>query len=68
MPDSKRNRNSTKGSEEESRQGNKKNQYKKLPDDEKNPAESISTADDTANGKYSRTRKRKEEIDNDETR
>jgi hypothetical protein len=72
MPDSKRNRNSQKGNEEENRTGsNKKEQrgHHKLPDDpSNNPAESISTADDTANGKYSRTNKRDEDVDNDDTR
>jgi hypothetical protein len=68
MPGSKSNRNSNKGSEEDSRKGKPKDQYQKMPDDKNNPAESISTADDTANWKYSRTRNHKEEIDNGETR
>ena len=43
--------------------------YTKLPDDIKNdPAESTSTRGDTANGKYSRTNKRDDKVDNDDTR
>ena len=63
MPDSNRNRNSLKGNEEEDRTGTKRETgYRKLPDDPNNPSdESISTADDTAKGKYSRVNIRKEE-------
>jgi hypothetical protein len=69
MPDNKRNRNSQKGSEKENRTGSKGQQYQKLPDNPENdPDESISTADNTANGKYSRTGKRDDEINNEETR
>ena len=72
MPNSDRNRNSQKGNENESRTGNKKKEkegYKKLPDNPKNaPDKSISTADNTASGIYSRTNKRDEDIDNDDTR
>lgn len=65
-----RNRNSEKDSDKKSSTGKKDNAgYKKLPDNPKNrPDESISTRDDTANGKYSRTGKRDEDIDNDNTR
>lgn len=42
---------------------------KKLPDNPRNdPEESISTAGDTSDGKYSNTDKRDDEIDNDDTR
>jgi len=72
MPGNNRNRKSIKGNENESRTGNKKKEkegYKKLPDNPKNsPDESISTRDDTANGIYSRTGKRDEDIDNKKTR
>lgn len=69
MPNSKRNWNSNKGTDEESRTGKPKNWYQKLRDDPlNNPAKSVSTDNNTADGKYSRTRKRDEEIDNDETR
>ncbi len=40
----------------------------KLPDNPSNGAESVSSAGHTANGKYSRTNVRDEEIDNDEVR
>ena len=67
-----RNRNSEKGNDTENRTGKnlqKDTHYRKLPDDNSNdPAESISTRGDTSNGKYSRTNKRDEEIDNDDTR
>lgn len=67
MPDSKRNRNGEKGNDIENRTGNNpttKEGYKKLPDNTVNPAdESISTKGDTANPKYSRTAKRKEDIE-----
>ena len=42
--------------------------YKKLPDDPANSGESISTADNIANGKYSKTAVRKEDKDFDTTR
>jgi hypothetical protein len=67
-----RNRNSEKGNDTENRRGKnlqKDTGYTKLPDDTTNdPAESISTRGDTATGKYSRTSKRDDEIDNDDTR
>jgi hypothetical protein len=72
MPDSNRNRNSTKSNDQENRTGKNKQQdtgYRKLPDNPNNRSdESISTADNTANGKYSRTKVRDEDIDNDNTR
>jgi hypothetical protein len=67
-----RNRNSEKGNDTENRRGKnlqKDTHYKKLADDNSNESgESISTRGDTANGKYSRTNKRDDEIDNDDTR
>ena len=71
MADSNRNRNSKKGSEKETRKGtgeeNRGN--RKLPDNRENASdESISTRGDTANGKYSRTGIRDEDIVNDDTR
>jgi hypothetical protein len=70
MPNSNRNKNSIKGNEEEDRTGAKKQTgYRKLPDDPSNPPDkSMSTADDTSDGVYSRTRKRKEDIDKSTTR
>jgi hypothetical protein len=71
MTDNNRNRNSQKGNENENRTGNENKQpgYRKLPDDPNNsPDESISTRENTANGKYSKTNVRDEEIDNDDTR
>ena len=66
------NRNSIKGPENENRTGQNGNENannKKLPDNpDRNPEESISTVGDTSNGKYSRTNKRDEDIDNDDTR
>lgn len=72
MTDSNRNRNSNKNTDEVNRTGkgqpeNRGN--KKLPDNPNNESdESISTAGDTSNGKYSRTNKRDEDIDNEDTR
>ena len=71
MTDSNRNRQGNKGNDQEQRTGANKGRepYVKLPDDPSNaPDESISTADDTANGKYSRTSRRDDEVDNDDTR
>lgn len=42
--------------------------YKKLPDNPDNTGDNISTADDTANGKYSHTKIRKEDKDLDSVR
>ncbi len=64
-----RNRQGEKGSDSENRTGERNKEYMKLPDDQiNNPSESVSTRDDTANGKYSRTDVRDEDIDNDDTR
>ena len=72
MPDSNRNRKSEKGNNKENRTGENpagKPGYRKLPDDPGNRSdESISTRDDSANGKYSCVGKRDEDIDNDNTR
>jgi hypothetical protein len=72
MPGNERNRNSIKGSDKENRTGNQgteKDNYRKLPDNPKHkPDESISTADDTANGKYSKTGKRDDEVNKEDTR
>ena len=42
--------------------------YQKLPDNPANSGDSISTSDDTAGGKYSKTGLRKEEKDMDSIR
>jgi hypothetical protein len=42
--------------------------YKKLPDNPDNTGDSVSTADDTANSKYSHTNIRKEDKDLDSVR
>ena len=72
MPDNNRNRKSEKGNEKENRTGNntkQKSGYRKLPDNpQPRSDESISTADNTANGKYSRTGKRDDEVNNEDTR
>ena len=71
MTDNSRNRDSQKGYENENRTGNNNEQqtgYRKLPDNPENASESISTAGDTANGKYSRTNVRDEDIDNSDVR
>jgi|GEM_PF-2349686 len=72
MPDSTRNRNSVKETDKENRTGentSEKTGYKKLPDNPSNrPDESISTANDPSNGKYSKTGRRDDEISNEETR
>jgi hypothetical protein len=66
-----RNRNSEKGNgtENRTRRNFKNDNHYKNPDDPANdPAESTSTRGDTANGKYSRTNRRDDEVDNDDTR
>jgi hypothetical protein len=67
-----RNRNSEKGTDAENRTGQntrKDAHNKKLPDNpDRNPEELISTRGDTSNGQYSKTDKRDEDIDNDDTR
>jgi hypothetical protein len=72
MPNSNRNRNSQKGNEKENRKGGiteEKEGYKKLRDNPSNKSdESISTADDSSSGIYSRTGKRDDEVNNEDTR
>jgi hypothetical protein len=71
MPNSNRNRESIKGNDKEDRTGNTAKGdpgYKKLPDNPDPSGEVISTAGDSANGKYSRTKKRDEDIVNTEVR
>lgn len=72
MPGNERNKNSIKGSEQENRTGHngkEKDNYRKLPDNpEHEPDDSVSTADNTAGGKYSKTGKRDEEVNNEDTR
>ena len=72
MTGNKRNRNSHKSNDKENRTGKnteEKTGYRKLPDNPQHkPDESISTADDTAGGIYSRTGKRDDEINNEDTR
>ena len=71
MADSNRNRNSKKGSEKETRKGTGEDNRgnSKRPDNRDNASDyRISTRCDTANGKYSRTGIRDEDIDNDDTR
>lgn len=64
-----RNRNSIKETDKDKRTGMHSEPYRKLPDDPNlDPAKSPSTADDPSLGKYSKTDKRDEEIDNDDTR
>ena len=69
---SKRNRNSQKGPEKEDRTGVSKQGpggYQKLRNNPRHRSdESISTRDNPANGKYSRTNKRDDEIRNGDTR
>jgi hypothetical protein len=69
---SKRNRNSQKGPEKEDRTGRAGEapvNYRKLKNNYRHRSdESVSTRDNPANGKYSRTGKRDEDIDNTDTR
>lgn len=71
MPDNKRNRNSNKDKDRENRTGSDKKQqsdnYRKLPDNPK-PGDDISTHGDTSKGKYSRTGKRDDEVNNTDVR
>lgn len=71
MPDNKRNRHSQKDTDSESRTGRDKKQqsdnYRKLPDNPKQ-GDDISMHGDTSGGKYSKTRKRDDEINNAEVR
>ena len=70
MP-SKKNRGSSKGQEAENRTGSNRNQrtgYQKLPDNPRHRSdESISTSDNPAGGKYSKTGKRDDEVKNENT-
>jgi hypothetical protein len=70
MANSNRNRNSRKGNDKESRRGTEEENRgnRKLPDNPENDPEKSNTAGDTSGGKYSKTGKRDEDIDNDETR
>jgi hypothetical protein len=68
MAESNRNRNSQKQTERDNRKGGQE-PYKKLPDDARlDPTHSPGTADDPSQGKYSKTGKRDEDVDNDDTR
>ena len=66
------NRNSIKGNDKEKRNAGNADETrlnKKLKDNPRNDHdESLSTAGDTSGGKYSKTTKRDEDIDNDDTR
>ena len=66
------NRNSIKGNDKEKRNAGNADENrlnKKLKDNPRNdPDESLSTAGDTSGEKYSKTNKRDEDIDNDDTR
>lgn len=70
MANSDRNRNSQKGKEKESRKGTAEENRgnRKLADNPANDPEKSNTSGDTSNGKYSRTKMRDEDIDNDDTR
>ena len=67
-----RGRRQQKGSEGENRTGQntrKDANNHKLPDNpDNNPEELVSTRGDTSNGQYSKTNKRDDEVDNDDTR
>jgi len=69
MPNRKRNRNSEKNTDKENRTGQQQPGYQKLSDNpSNNPEESVSTRDNTANPKYSRTSVRDDEKDNSSER
>ena len=69
MPGNNRNRNGIKESDKDKRTGMHSEKYQKLPDDPNlDPADSTSTANDTSQGKYSKTDKRDEDVNNDDTR
>jgi hypothetical protein len=71
MADSNRNRKGAKDSDKKkgNRPGDENSRNRKLPDDPQNAAdESVSTRGDTSTGKYSKTNKRDEDVDNDDTR
>lgn len=64
-----RNRNSTRETDKDKRTGMHSEPYHKLPDDPNlDSSRSPGTADDTSNGKYSKTSVRDEDVDNDDTR
>ena len=71
MTKSNRNRASQKGNEKENRTGNNtkaKTGYRKLPDNKDATEDSVSTRGNSANGKYSKTNVRDEDIDNEDVR
>ncbi|HYC39621.1 MAG TPA: hypothetical protein VEB63_03965 [Chitinophagaceae bacterium] len=72
MPNRRRNRRGEKTTDRENRTGRnspEQTSYRKLRDNLRNqPDQSISTADDTAGGIYSKTRKRDDEVRNEDTR
>ena len=71
MADSNRNRKSIKDSDKkrENKPSEENMGNRKLPDDTTNAQdETISTRGDTASGKYSKTKRRDEDVDNDDTR
>jgi len=69
MSSNNRNRNGQKETDKDKRTGMHNETYRKLPDDpDLDPADSNSTANDTSQGKYSKTGKRDDEVDNDDTR
>jgi hypothetical protein len=71
MADSNRNRDSIKDTDKKkgNRNSEENSRNRKLPDNPQNDQdETISTRGDTSGGKYSKTNKRDEDIDNDDTR
>ena len=69
MADSNRNRDSNKSKKNVSRTGSldENRGNRKLPDNDRNPDESISTSGDRSNPKYSKTSVRKEDKENRES-
>lgn len=69
MPGNNRNRNSQKETDKDKQSGMHSEPYRKLPNDPNlDSSDSPSTANDTSGGKYSKTSKRDDEVDNDDTR
>ena len=73
MSENNRNRQGEKDTDREDRTGKqpmeKTEQYTKIPENATNPPdESVSTADNTAGGKYSKMDKRDDEVNNEDTR
>jgi hypothetical protein len=68
MAQDKRNRQGMKGNDAENRTGAPDGEYRKLPDNPNNEEDTVSTAGDSSNGKYSKTNKRDDEVDNNEVR